>query len=340
MVQLLRYILFPFSLVYAGAVYVRNILFDIGLFKSEVFSIPIIVVGNLSTGGTGKTPMVAYLIELLSPEHKIAVLSRGYKRKSKGFVLADGTSTVSKLGDEPFQIAKKYPHVKVAVDANRRNGIRELEKQKTIDLIILDDAYQHRWVKPSLSLLLTAYGKLYPNDWYLPTGNLRDTKNQSKRADVIVVTKCPEFPESNKKEQLLRTLNPLTGQNVIFGRLKYEYHFIGLKEKLSFDALKEKKVALVTGIANADPLVSFLEKKGVSFEHLNFADHHNFSETELQKFNAYDIILTTEKDFVRFEDTLPNAYYLGVKHEFSSGDKEVILNAVKKIIRSAPRPSS
>ncbi len=337
MVQLLRNILFPFSLLYAVIVHIRNFLFDIGFFKSTVFSTPTVVIGNLSVGGTGKTPMTAYLIELLGSKYKIAILSRGYKRKSKGFVLAHKDSNVNDLGDEPFQIVKKYPHVTVAVEANRRNGILELEKQIVPDLIILDDAFQHRRVKPSLSLLLTSYGALFPLDWYLPTGNLRDAKNQSKRADLVVVTKCPEIPKEIEREKILYCLKPHSKQKVVFGTLQYGDFLIGDKGKLSFDELKGRQLVLVTGIANPKPLIDFLSEKSIDFRHLRFSDHHHFSDKEIKDFNQYDLVITTEKDFVRFEGRVPNVYYLEVKHFFSESDREVILGAITKTIKSPPR---
>ncbi|RNC91642.1 MAG: tetraacyldisaccharide 4'-kinase [Allomuricauda sp.] len=338
--QVLRYLLFPVSLLYAAGVYFRNLLFDVGILKSSKFSTPTIAIGNLTVGGTGKTPMVAYLIELLGSDVKMAVLSRGYKRKSKGFVLANSHSNVVDLGDEPFQIARKYPHITVAVDSNRRNGIRELEKGPAPDIIILDDAYQHRWVKPSKLLLLTSYNALYANDWYLPTGNLRDSKNQAKRANLIIVTKCPQFPNPTKKEELLNSIKPLDNQKVVFGTIQYQDYFIGLNGNLSFQDLKGKNIALVTGIANPAPLVDFLTSKDVMFKHLKFADHHNFTSREIQSFAAYDLVLTTEKDFVRFEDVLTNAYYLEMKHDFSEDDRKVVLQTIQDLIKPAPRPSS
>jgi tetraacyldisaccharide 4'-kinase len=337
MVQLLRYLLFPISLLYAAGVHVRNFLFDMDVFKGEKFSTPTIVIGNLSVGGTGKTPMVAYLIELLSPHYKIAVLSRGYKRKTKGIVIADGSSSVFDIGDEPFQIAKKYPFITMAVDADRRNGIRELERLISPELIILDDAYQHRWVRPSMTFLLTSYGELYPNDWYLPTGNLRDAKNQAKRADSIVVTKCPRLPAENEKKKLVAILRPKTSQSVVFGELKYDNRLIGLERTTTFEAVKGKQVALVTGIANPTPLLIFLKSKGLVFEHLKFPDHHNFTDKEIQSFKTYDVVVTTEKDFVRLDGRLSNAYYIKIQHRFSENDNEIILRGITKILKSDPQ---
>jgi len=177
--QLLRKIAFPISLIYALVVYTRNFLFDIGFLKGKSFKTPTVCVGNLSVGGTGKTPMVEYLIRMLQDSFEVAVLSRGYRRKSRGFVLATEDSKVEDLGDEPFQIKSKFPKIAVAVDADRCNGIKELEDSEHPDIILLDDAFQHRRVKPTFSILLTAFDYLYPNDWYLPTGNLRDSKKEA-----------------------------------------------------------------------------------------------------------------------------------------------------------------
>ena len=185
MLQLLRKIAFPISLIYALVVHVRNFLFDTGVFSSKSYRIPTICVGNLSVGGTGKTPMTEYVLRILA-ERNTAVLSRGYKRKSDGFYLANAKSTVLELGDEPYQIHRKFPEVAVAVDADRRNGIEKLEKLVNPEVIVLDDAFQHRKVKPTFSILLTTYQNLYVDDWYLPTGSLRDAKKEAKRADLII----------------------------------------------------------------------------------------------------------------------------------------------------------
>ena len=200
---LLRKIAFPISMVYALVVYLRNFLFDVGILKEISFKTKTICIGNLSVGGTGKTPMIEYLIEMLGNSYKVAVLSRGYRRKSKGFILATPKSTVEKLGDEPYQIYSKYPEIVLAVDGDRCNGISNLENTLNLDVILLDDAFQHRKVRPHYSILLTAYDDLYINDWYLPTGNLRDAKKEAKRANIIVVTKCPNDLSENGQIKIM-----------------------------------------------------------------------------------------------------------------------------------------
>ena len=191
--NVLRKILFPFALLYGIITSIRNFLFDNGILKSYSFDIPIIAVGNLSLGGTGKTPQIEYLIRLLSPKYKVATLSRGYKRKSKGFILADATSNAEILGDEPFQFFSKFPTIQVAVDADRKNGIEQLLSQNIKpDIILLDDAFQHRKVKAGFYILLTSFDELFINDSIFPVGNLRESKLQAKRANMIIVTKCPE----------------------------------------------------------------------------------------------------------------------------------------------------
>ncbi|WP_431128087.1 tetraacyldisaccharide 4'-kinase [Flagellimonas flava] len=320
MLQFLRKIAFPFSMIYALIVHIRNYLFDWGVFKSISYRTPTVCVGNLSVGGTGKTPMIEYLIRTLS-NHKIAVLSRGYKRKSKGFLLATPFSTVAELGDEPFQIHQKFPNVFVAVDADRRNGIAQLEELVQPDVILLDDAFQHRKVKPKFSILLTAYGQLYPKDWYLPTGNLRDAKREARRTDIIVVTKCPKNLAKTEKDTITSLLRPKPHQLVLFSHLSYaEKLKDGKGNELAPSELGDQNIALVTGIASPEPLVQHLKELGIDFQHLAFGDHHNFSSDEIEKFKQYDSVLTTEKDFVRLSGKVEPLYYLEIAHEFNLED--------------------
>ena len=199
----LRKLLFPFAILYGFITSLRNYLFDKGILKSYSFEIPVIAVGNLNVGGTGKTPQIEYLIRLLSPKYKVATLSRGYKRKSADFVLADADSNAEILGDEPFQYYKKFPNIQVAVDADRRNGIEQLLNQKEKpEVILLDDAFQHRKVKAGFYILLTAYNDLFCDDFILPTGNLRESRKGAKRADLIIVTKCPQTITEPEQEAI------------------------------------------------------------------------------------------------------------------------------------------
>ncbi|MCR9264862.1 MAG: tetraacyldisaccharide 4'-kinase [Flavobacteriaceae bacterium] len=329
MVQLLRKIAFPFSLIYALVVHVRNFLYNIGVFASKSYRTPTICVGNLSVGGTGKTPMIEYLIRVLDG-HKVAVLSRGYKRKSEGFLLADSNSSVLDLGDEPFQIHQKFPEVSVAVDADRRNGMVQLESQVQPQVVLLDDAFQHRRVKPKYSILLTAHGNLFVDDWYLPTGNLRDAKREYKRADMLIVTKCPDVLSKDDRRTISKKLKPLPHQNVLFSTLTYGDL---VKQRngdgLVLDVLKGKRLALVTGIASPGPLVHHLASKGLVFEHVEFGDHHHFTDDEINTFKDFELILTTEKDYVRLEGRVENLYYLEVAHSFDAEDRTLLEKAVK-----------
>ena len=336
--QLLRKIAFPISLIYAGVVHLRNLLFDWGIFASTKFSTPILCIGNLSVGGTGKTPMAAFLVELLSKDHKIAVLSRGYKRKTKGFLMAKAGVTVQDIGDEPYQLYKKYPQITVAVDAKRRRGISILEKTIQPDVILLDDAFQHRKVKPQLSILLTAHDSLYPDDWYLPTGNLRDAKNQARRAAVIVVTKCPVKPSEMEQNEILQKLNPRQYQKVLFATLNYGGELVGSEGCLPLAVLEKKQVALVTGIANPEPLVKFLSDQGIVFKHFKYPDHHFFTAKEIGQFIDYEVVITTSKDFTRLEGKVKRLYYIEVEHAFVGKDGAAFEKAIKDTLTLGRRP--
>lgn len=329
--QLLRILAFPFSLIYAFVVYIRNLLYDLGILTSATFNTPIICVGNLSTGGTGKTPMIEWLLNHLSGSSKLAVLSRGYKRKSKGYVLAQPISTAEDIGDEPLQIYSKFPEVAVAVAEDRIEGVKQLETTRHPDLILLDDAYQHRKVKPSFSILLTSYDHLYAKDWYLPTGNLRDSKRASKRANLIVVTKCPPNLDDEGQLRITRELNPEMNQQVLFCTLDYDIDLKGEKTGLSILDLKNKEVTLVTGIANPEPLLEFLKSKEILFDHREFSDHHYFSGKEINFFNSRPLVLTTEKDYMRLKNKVDNLYYISVSHRFLGGGKEVIKKSLENL---------
>ena len=199
----------------------RNRCYDLGIFSSKSFNTRTICVGNLSVGGTGKTPMIEMLVKSLHPDYQVSILSRGYKRKSNGFLLSTNKTSVEDLGDEPFQLKSKFPKVTVAVDSDRRNGIAQLEKIVRPDVILLDDAFQHRKVKPSYSILLTAYNNIYVNDWYLPTGNLRDSKLEARRANLIVVTKCPKNLSISERNKTVDRINPKEHQKILFSCLSY-----------------------------------------------------------------------------------------------------------------------
>ncbi len=333
--QLFRKILYPFSLLYSLVVYVRNFLFDIGVFTSKTFKTPTICIGNISVGGTGKTPMVEFLISILKKDYQVAVLSRGYKRISKGFVLANNKSTVEELGDEPYQIWNKYGDISLAVDADRQNGISTLEKEIKPDVILLDDAFQHRKVKSGFSVLLTSYSELYVDDWYLPTGNLRDSRREVKRANVIVVTKCPQNLSKEEQENIRKRLQPKENQIVLFSYLEYSAQILSFKENVSLDFFTDKKVTLVTGIANPKPFLEYLNGVNLNYEHLAYKDHHFFSADEIAMLNRKELILTTEKDYVRLKDTISNLYYIPIKHAFIGDGKEILSETLTAFMKQS-----
>lgn len=326
--KFLRFLLFPFAVIYDVITTIRNLFFDVGIFKQTSFKIPIIVVGNLSVGGTGKTPQIEYLIRLLHNHFKVAVLSRGYKRNTTGFVLLNDSHTVLDAGDEPLQYFKKFKNVNVAVDVNRVEGIQKLIHHKSPELILLDDAYQHRKVKGSFYILLTKFDDLFTDDFLLPTGNLRESRGGAKRADVIIVTKCPVDLSDQQQETIKRKLEKYQ-KEVFFTTISYG-SILSSKNTISIDELKEFKILLVTGVANPSPLLGFLNDKKINFKHLKFADHHHFSFTEIeniqQEFDVITstkkIILTTEKDYVRLEKSIQNLFYIPIETSFLENQKE------------------
>ncbi len=311
-------------------VYMRNVCYDLGIFSSKTYKTPTICVGNLSTGGTGKTPMIEWLLEHISSPGKVAVLSRGYRRESSGFLQVTPQLSAKEVGDEPLQISNKFPHNIVAVDGNRQRGIQQLEQQFSPGLILLDDAFQHRKVKAGMYILLTAFNDLYIDDWYLPTGNLRDHKKEASRADIIIVTKCPLNLSYEAQEAIRSRLKPLPRQQLLFCGFEYGKEVTGLQGSKNLKDLGEE-ILLVTGIANPDPLLHFLRAHGIRFTHRRFPDHHFFTEKEYEELRSFSMILTTEKDFTRMDGNVPNAYYLSVKHLFLENGKELLSQAIKKL---------
>ncbi len=307
MLKSFRYLLFPFSLLYGAAILLRNFLFDKKIFKSASFNFPIVCVGNLAAGGTGKTPMTEYLIELLQNDFEIATLSRGYKRKTKGYAIANEKSTALEIGDEPMQFHEKYKNITVAVGEERIVAIPQILHDKpNTDVIILDDGFQHRTVVAGLNIILTDFKNLYTRDIMLPSGDLRDIKSSSKRADIIVVTKCKSNLTKVESANIVAEIKPISNQKVFFSEILYAepYH---LFTQMPASIEESNDVLLIVGIANPKPLKTFLEKHTKSYEMLRFADHHIFSSTDLREILKHykeiksenKIIITTEKDAVR-----------------------------------------
>jgi tetraacyldisaccharide 4'-kinase len=320
--NLLRKILFPFVIIYGVITSLRNFLYDTGVFKSYSFNLPVIVVGNLSVGGTGKTPQIEYLIRLLSEKYKIATLSRGYKRKSKGFILADANVNASIIGDEPFQFYSKFPNIQVAVDANRKNGIEQLLSQTSKpEVILLDDAFQHRKVKAGFYILLTSFNELYSDDFQLPTGNLRENRGGAKRANVILVTKCPSDLSNDEQLKIRKKLAILDTQELYFTTIAYDEFVYSENEKYKVSEVRNVDKLLLAGIAKPQSFFAHLQNNNE--ECLTFPDHHHFSEKDVLKIiNKANnkIIITTEKDYARLKGSISkeSLFYLSIQSKFIS----------------------
>ena len=318
--NLLRKILFPFAVLYGFITGIRNFLFDKGILKSYSFDIPIIAVGNLSVGGTGKTPQIEYLIRLLSPKYKVATLSRGYKRNSEGFIMANFTSSAAILGDEPFQLYQKFKNIQVAVDVDRKNGIEQLISQtEKPDIILLDDAFQHRKVKAGFYILLTAYGDLFSDDFMLPTGNLRESRSGAKRANVVIVTKCPENLSLDEQNRIKIRLSVPSNQELYFSFTEYDEFIYSEDKNREVSDIRNVDKLLLAGIAKPDSFFAYLQSKnGLKLE---YPDHHHFTENDILEINnkSYNkLIITTEKDYVRLKGKLPSQqlFYLPIQSSF------------------------
>jgi len=307
---------------YYIVVFLKNKFYDWSFLNSSFYDFPLICVGNLSVGGTGKSPMVEYLVSFLKNKYQLATLSRGYGRDSKGFIIADLKANSKIIGDEPLQLFNKFKDIIVAVDSDRQNGLTLLKKIKpSIEVVLLDDAFQHRNVSAGLNILLTAYDQLYCYDYVLPTGNLREPKSGAKRAHAIVVTKSPKSLSEDSKSSIVEQLNTLPNQEVFFSSIQYADEIKSLTSTMSINELTGVRFTLVTGIANPAPLVIYLKSIGLDFDHLEFEDHHDFSKSERELIYSKPLILTTEKDFSRLiSETSNNVYYLSIKLKIDRAD--------------------
>jgi len=345
-----RKILKPLSILYGEVVKTRNKMYDNGSLKSTKFDIPTIVVGNLSVGGTGKSPMIEYLIRLLKEDYKVAVLSRGYKRASKGFQIASKTTTVEEIGDEPMQFYRKFKEIIVAVDADRVNGIQQLKKlDNPPQIILLDDAFQHRKVAAGFNILLTSYNNLYVDDTLLPSGDLRENREGANRAQVIIVTKCPNELDEIEQFEITKKLKIDLTQTAYFTKIAYDQFVYNQQNKIEVSQLKEYQILLITGIANTIPLTNFLTKEKIKFQHLKFKDHYNFKKKDLEFIkksfskivDKKKLILTTEKDYVRtFEGANRNVYYLPIRTQFlNDAEDKSFKQKIKKYVEQSTRNS-
>ncbi len=346
-----RWLLYPLTIIYQIVVSLRNFLYDYNIIKSKKFDKPVISIGNITVGGTGKTPHIEYLIDLLKDKYKIATLSRGYKRKTRGFILSSSESTINEIGDEPKQMKLKYPAIDVSVDSNRVRGITKLLlHNQDYDAILLDDAYQHRKVKPGLSILLIDYNRPLDKDYLLPYGRLREKHNEKRRADIIIVTKAPKNLKPIDFRITTKHLKLFPYQKLFFSSIDYGI-LIPLYNKPKANKLngaicKENNytILLVSGIANPEPLKIYLEENYSSkIEQLVFPDHHNFTKGSIrkinQKFNSINnnkkIIITTEKDAMRLmyidymHDSIKNfIYYIPISIQFLNNEKEHFNNQI------------
>ena len=349
-------LLFPFAFLYGIVVYFRNKLFDFKIIKSTKFQFPIISVGNLTMGGTGKTPHIEYLIRLLNNENKLATLSRGYGRSTKGFLLVDLTATAESAGDEPLQYRNKFKNVVVAVDEKRVRGINSIIKKfPETDIILLDDAYQHRYVKPGLSILLTDFYKPYYNDYIVPSGTLRESRKGSSRADIIVVTKSPRILSPITCKQMEEDMKLLPNQQVYYSYIDYgdlvplnEYSKKITTRKFSF-------ILMFAGVANPYPLEEQLKTLSDTVEVMKFPDHYSYKSKDILKikdhfeltFPKNKVIITTEKDAMRIKGThleeifvnLP-IFYIPIEIKFHKKDKEKFDKQIINYVRENKRNNS
>ena len=350
--------LLPLSWLYGIGVRVRNWMFNIGVLKSQSYDIPIIAVGNITVGGSGKTPHVEYLINLLHDKLKVGVLSRGYKRKSHGYVLADKDTPMRQIGDEPYQMRQKFDDIYVAVDKNRRNGIDRLtndEATRDVDVILLDDAYQHRYVKPGINILLVDYHRLIIYDKLLPAGRMREPQDGKSRADIVVVTKCPKDLKPMEFRVLKRAMDLYPYQVLYFTTLQYETLkpvFGG--ERRPIDSLpKDVNILLLTGIASPQQMIMDLQPVSANITPMTFGDHHQFTTSDIERLNSTfaamaepKVIITTEKDATRLtsvegmsEEARTNIYALPIRIRFMLDGEEEFNNKIISYVRKNSRNS-
>ncbi len=359
--------LYPVSWLYGTGVAIRNKLFDWGILRSKSFDVPVICIGNLAVGGTGKTPHTEYLIELLNKKYHVAVLSRGYKRRTKGYVLATPESTVQTIGDEPYQMHTKFAAITLAVDENRCHGIGKLLaiKEPAIDVVLLDDAFQHRYVKPGLSILLTDYHRLFCDDALLPAGQLRECIGGKNRAQIVIVTKCPADIKPIDFNIIGKRLDLYPYQQLFFSSFQYgnlqplfpetssDPQAVESEKPLSF--LEGASILLITGIASPAPMVEKIKEYSEHIDQLSFDDHHQFTNRNMQlikeRFNKLEgehrLIVTTEKDATRIaghphldNDLKPFIYTLPIEIEILQNQQNKFNQHIIDYVREDTRNSS
>ncbi|MBQ4386725.1 MAG: tetraacyldisaccharide 4'-kinase [Prevotella sp.] len=349
--------LLPLSWLYGLGVKLRNTMFEIGILKSRAFQIPVISVGNITVGGSGKTPHVEYLIDILKDLFHVAVLSRGYKRKSKGFIQATADTVMSDIGDEPYQMKQKFPKVTIAVDKDRCHGIDLLtELDAKLDVVLLDDAFQHRYVKPGINILLVDYHRLIIYDELLPAGRLREPQNGKDRADIVIVTKCPKDLKPMEFRVIVKAMNLYPYQQLYFTTLDYgelKPVFSGHHTRVSMSQLAEYHVLLLTGIASPEQMEHDLSPLVRHIQPLAFSDHHQFRAKDIQRINntfatmeGPKCIITTEKDVTRLQtvkglsdEVRQNIYVLPVRIQFMQEQEDKFNQFIIGYVRKNSRNS-
>lgn len=353
--------LYPASWIYGAAVALRNKLFDWGTLRSKSFDVPVICIGNIAVGGTGKTPHTEYLVELLHREHHVAVLSRGYKRRSRGYVLAKQDSKVRSIGDEAYQMKSKYPEIRVAVDENRCHGIEQLLQLQdpSVDVVLLDDAFQHRYVKAGLNILLTDYHRLFCEDTLLPAGRLREPADAKNRAQIVIVTKCPPTIKPIDFNIITKLINLYPYQKLFFSWLRYGnlqavFPQQADPKERELSSLTTTEVLLVTGIASPIAIIEALEKQVAHIDPLSFGDHHDFRPRDIELIKSrfeklkegQRLIVTTEKDATRLihhpelDETLKASIYaLPIEVEILQNQQDNFNQQVIDYVRKNKRNS-
>jgi tetraacyldisaccharide 4''-kinase len=354
----IRFLLLPVALLYSLVVWLRNLLFDWKILPSKKFPVPVICIGNISVGGTGKTPFTEYLIMLLKKQYRVAMLSRGYKRKTKGFILANENCTADEIGDEACQIKQKFPDIIVAVDANRCRGIKRLlalPANKKPNVILLDDAMQHRYVTPSLTIMLTDYNNMFYEDYFLPVGDLREPAGSVSRADLIVVTKCKGVIKPIDLRIIEKNMTLMASQSLYFSEVKYHqmkalFPLKALNPCVLDEHVGDENILLIAGIANPQYLIDKLGHYFKNIQKFIFPDHHDFTQQDIEKIDSKfrttpspRRIICTEKDAMRLKnlDFLPkewasNLYYLPISVGFlfergESFDSKILKHVISTI---------
>ncbi|HPC99194.1 MAG TPA: tetraacyldisaccharide 4'-kinase [Bacteroidales bacterium] len=354
-------LLWSVSIIYGMVTGLRNFLYNTGVLSSREFSLPVICVGNITVGGTGKTPHCEYLIDLLKDRFRVALLSRGYRRKTNGFVMARPASGAAEIGDEPAEIKARFPDVTIAVDGNRTRGIENILREKPeTEVIILDDGFQHRRITPGLSILLTDYGRLMIHDHLLPYGELRESLRNMSRADIILVTKCPPDLSPIQRRIVVKDMKKAAYQKLYFTTYKYGNPLPVFKSGIysgddsgSYEQKNISGVLILTGIANPAPFNEYVETMFTKTRKLNYPDHHNFGEEDLKRIDAElaglpagrRLILTTAKDAVRLReltglitDELKKIfYYIPVQVDFLNDDRDEFNRLITEYVRKNKR---